>query len=96
MRSSEKWGGFPTCLPLIRHEQLAQVKYTRWWSSAALQKAAGPDWLASTWYATTSFTIDVQITDGNTHQVGLYCLDWDGGRAEVIDVLDGVSGAVPR
>ena len=61
----------------------------------ALQKYAGSDRIASTWYASSSFNIDVNITDGNTHQVAVYCLDWDyGGRSESIDVLDGTNGSV--
>jgi hypothetical protein len=61
----------------------------------ALQKSATTDRIASAWYSPSSFTIDVNITDGATHQVELYCLDWDrGGRSERIDVLDGGSGTV--
>src|SRR5262249_5932519 len=37
----------------------------------------------------------VNFTDGQTHQLAVYCLDWDlGGRTETIDVLDAVSNAV--
>jgi uncharacterized repeat protein (TIGR01451 family) len=60
-----------------------------------LQKVAATDRIASGWYSWTNMTIDVNLTDGNTHQVALYCLDWDAGaRAERIDVLDAVSNAV--
>jgi len=36
----------------------------------------------------------VNLTDGNWHQIGLYCLDWDGnnGRAQTIEVLDAGNG----
>ena len=35
------------------------------------------------------------MTDGATHQVALYLLDWDSnGRGEQIDVLDAVTGKV--
>ena len=38
-------------------------------------------------------SVDVDLTDGNTHQVALYALDLDTtSRAERIDVLDAVSG----
>jgi hypothetical protein len=64
-------------------------------SVAALQKAAAADRIASTWYFTPSFSIDVVITDGFSHQVALYCLDWDNaGRAQRIDILDAATGAV--
>src|SRR5262249_11232859 len=44
---------------------------------AALQDAAGASDIAATWYAGSSFDIDVTITDGKAHRVALYALDWD-------------------
>src|SRR5262249_2259982 len=42
-----------------------------------------------TWTSTTSFTISMDLVDGNWHRVALYCLDWDSrARAQRIDVLD--------
>ncbi len=59
----------------------------------ALQNPVGGR-LAACWYG-SSFTVDVNLTDGQTHQVGLYFLDWDnGGRSQRVDVLDAASGAV--
>jgi hypothetical protein len=52
---------------------------------------------ASCWYtyASLSYTLDVNITDGNAHRFALYALDWDTrGRTETIQALDGTSGAV--
>ena len=61
----------------------------------ALQKAAVSDRIASTWYTYSNMTIDINLTDGNTHPVALYMLDWDGSsRAERVDVLDAISQAV--
>jgi hypothetical protein len=62
----------------------------------ALQKPAAPgDRVVAAWYAPGTFTVDVNLTDGATHQVALYLLDWDSnGRGERIDVLDGTTGAV--
>ncbi len=75
-----------------------QFSYT--WSAStsdgrALQKASNPsDRIAATWYSGSSFTIDLNTTDQASHQVALYCLDWDSnGRRETVDVLD-PSGAV--
>src|ERR1019366_4615323 len=71
-----------------------------WTSSTAdvrgLQKFAAADRIASGWYSWSTMSIEVNLTDGNTHQVAVYCLDWDGGgaRAERIDVLDAASNAV--
>ncbi|OAI50103.1 hypothetical protein AYO44_18020 [Planctomycetaceae bacterium SCGC AG-212-F19] len=55
------------------------------------------DRIAGTWYTggVSSYTIDVNITDGNSHQVALYALDWDStGRAQTIRVLDAATGTV--
>lgn len=46
-------------------------------------------------YAATSFSINLSLTDGKTHQVSLYLLDWDSqNRAERVQVSDATSGAV--
>jgi hypothetical protein len=56
--------------------------------------------IAACWYSPsnqTSFTIDLNITDGNVHQFALYALDWDGfdgGRADNIQIVDPTSGNV--
>ena len=51
--------------------------------------------IAATWYSATSFTVDVNLTDGNSHRVALYNLDWDTtARAQRIDILDASSGSV--
>jgi hypothetical protein len=59
----------------------------------ALQVPGG--WrVAATWYSRTSYTVDVNLTDGQTHGLALYLLDWDkGGLSERIDVKDAQSGA---
>ncbi len=46
--------------------------------------------VAACWFSGSSFSVDVKITDGNTHQVALYLLDWDNyyGRTQRVDVLD--------
>jgi hypothetical protein len=47
---------------------------------------------ATTWYGST-FTLDVNVSDGKAHQTALYVLDWDRlGRTERLDVLDGDTG----
>ena len=43
----------------------------------------------------SGFTIDVNLTDGRTHSVALYLLDWDQlARTLRVDVLDAATGAV--
>ena len=47
---------------------------------AALQTADGTSRIAACWYSDTSFTVDVNLTDGQTHDLELYFLDWDGNN----------------
>jgi hypothetical protein len=62
----------------------------------ALQTQSGAaSRIASAYYSSTSFTIDVNLTDGNTHRVALYLLDWDGSaRSESVSILDAASNTV--
>ncbi|OLE51636.1 MAG: hypothetical protein AUG51_22035 [Acidobacteria bacterium 13_1_20CM_3_53_8] len=62
----------------------------------ALQKASGSDRIASCWYSSSEFTIDVNVTDGNSHRVTIYNLDWDGAgpRQQRVDVLDAANNTV--
>ncbi|MGA2716917.1 MAG: hypothetical protein ABSG41_27840, partial [Bryobacteraceae bacterium] len=51
--------------------------------------------LAATWYAGGSFSYDLNLTDGLTHQISLYAVDFDSaGRSERIDIIDPSSGSV--
>ena len=71
-----------------------------------LEKVSDPtntkDRIAACWYtpstdAGAGYTIDVNITDGQTHRMALYLLDWDGwpggGRSESISLADGSTSA---
>lgn len=56
--------------------------------SVRLQKASSStDRIAACWTSGTSFTIDLNLSGSNTHQVALYLLDWDNyyGRTERVD-----------
>jgi hypothetical protein len=56
----------------------------------ALAIPGGSGGVASCWYSGSSFSFDVNITDGNSHQIALYGLDWDSlGRGETIQIVDG-------
>ena len=61
-----------------------------------MQKASLPtDRTASGWYNAASFSVDLNFTDQQTHQVAVYALDWDkGNRNERVDILDAASNAV--
>jgi thermitase len=61
----------------------------------ALQQSAGTSRIAACWYSPTTFTVDVNLTDGLAHQVSFYCLDWDkNGRQEKVEMLDAATNAV--
>jgi len=62
----------------------------------ALQSVSHPGQrIAAQWYSNTSFTVDVNITDGAAHQIAFYLLDWDNhGRAQSIQVLNASTSAV--
>ncbi len=61
----------------------------------ALKTAAGSSRIAAAWYQTTSFSVTVNLTDGNVHDLELYLLDWDKqGRSEKVQITDGTTGAV--
>ena len=80
--------------------------YTYIWTGAttdprALQKPPGSgasDRIAACWFTGQTFTIDVGVTDGETHRLALYVLDWDGygsphGRVQRIQAVNATTGA---
>jgi hypothetical protein len=51
--------------------------------------------LAAAWYSFSAFDVDIKFTDGQTHQVAAYVLDWDSNlRQETIRVTDVPSSKV--
>jgi hypothetical protein len=61
----------------------------------ALELPSGTGRAAAIAYAPTSFTIDLNLTDGNTHLLALYFLDWDNqGRSEQVQITNAATGAV--
>jgi len=69
--------------PSYANVAIRGVEQTTVWAPStsdprALQKAYSVDRIAAAWTTTQpSFDVDIQITDGLTHQVALYFLDWD-------------------
>ena len=62
---------------------------------AALQKGnSTTDRIAACLYQSPNFTVDISLTDGNTHQISLYLMGWDVERTEKVEILDGDTGAV--
>jgi hypothetical protein len=61
----------------------------------AAQQAAGSGRIASTFYASNNFSLDVNLKDTSVHQLALYFLDWDdGGRAQTVTLFDADTQAV--
>jgi subtilisin family serine protease len=61
----------------------------------ALQIANGTGRIAACWFSATSFTVDVSMTDGLTHDLELYFLDWGGNtRGEQVTITNAATGAV--
>ena len=59
----------------------------------ALQSSSGSSRRATTWSDPASFTIDVDLTDGKTHVVSLYMVDWNAnGRSQRIELIDSATG----
>jgi len=62
----------------------------------ALQKPTpSTDRIAAAWSSPDTFTIDVTLLDGNSHPVGLYCIDWLGiGITQKIEVINADTGLI--
>jgi len=73
---------------------------TTWAASStdtrALQTSSGATTrIASAYYAASTFSLNINLTDGNTHQISLYLLDWTKlSRVESVSILDANSNAV--
>jgi hypothetical protein len=53
------------------------------------------DRTAACWYSGGSFTLNLNFTDGQIHQVAIYVIDWDSqGRSETISVADAATNKV--
>jgi len=61
-----------------------------------LQTSAGAATrIAACDYSTTSFTLNLNLTDGQSHQVAIYLLDWEpAGRTETVQVSDALTNTV--
>lgn len=96
--------GYNTVNDSVSYPGYAQVSVTGYtsptWTPSttdvrALQKASASDRVAARWDSTSFLTIDLNLTDGASHQIAIYGLDWDGNnRIQRIDVLDWASNAL--
>jgi hypothetical protein len=61
----------------------------------ALQVPGGTGGIAACWYSASSFTVDVNLTDGRQHNLELYFVDWvSNARAEQVQISDAATGQV--
>jgi hypothetical protein len=91
--------GNATCLPSYATVTPSGQASWTWAASTtdprALQQAGGTGRIAATWYSFTSFTVDVDFTDGQTHDLELYFVDWDGNtRSQKVQISNAATGAV--
>jgi hypothetical protein len=55
----------------------------------ALQSSLSTNRFLGGWFSSTNFTIDLNLSDGQNHQVALYFWDWDNsGHQQTVDVVD--------
>lgn len=92
------YGG--SALPSYATMSFANQQSWLWGTSATdpryLQAAPGAGTrVAGCLYSSSSFSIDLNLTDGRVHRVSLYLLDWEAvGRTETIQLTDATSGRV--
>ena len=61
----------------------------------ALQVPGSSNRVAAVWYSATKFTVDVNLADGQAHDLELYFDDWDNkGRGEQVQISDAGTGKV--
>lgn len=74
----------------------APYQWSDWNTEArALQNAANNGRVASAWFADSTFSVDFNFIDGQTHKLSLYFCDWDrSNRSQLVEVLNAATGAV--
>jgi uncharacterized protein (TIGR03437 family) len=90
--------GFNTVNDTLKYPAYAQVSVVgnsspTWAASTTdargLQKMSTSDRIAARWETNSFFSMDVNLSDGLTHRVAIYAVDWDGNnRQQRIDVVD--------
>jgi hypothetical protein len=95
--------GYAAALPSYAVVSTSGTSNYTWTSSTsdprAPQNPANPSGsrVAACWYSGggTTFTIDINLTDGQAHDLALYFLDWlNGGRVETVQIIDATTDAV--
>jgi uncharacterized protein YccT (UPF0319 family) len=85
----------PSYVTVTPSGQSTYVWTTSTTDARALQVPGSSNRVAAVWYSATSFSVDVNLSDGAQHDLELYFDDWDNkGRAESVQISDAVSGDV--
>jgi hypothetical protein len=83
-----------TVLPAYATENTTGAQSYTWYSPSTDPRAlqispTSTTRIASTFFSTSSFSFDVNITDGQTHQIALYCLDYETNqRSQTVAIID--------
>ena len=90
--------GDATSLPTYATLTPSQQGFHVWAASTTdrrgLRRASGGGRSAAAWYG-AAFDLDLNVNDGQPHQVAFYVVDWDTtARSQRIDVLDATTGAL--
>ncbi len=86
---------YPTGDTVTPSGELTYIDTTSTTSASALENPGGSGRIIAAWYSTTSFTIDVNLADGQAHDLELYFLDWNGrGRQEQVQIAAAATGTV--
>jgi hypothetical protein len=92
--------GEPSAAPGFASVSLTGEGAYTWTASTtdvrALQISSGSsNRIASAYYSATQFTINLNLTDGNTHRIALYLLDWDSNpRNDTISIVDAATNTL--
>ena len=89
----------PTSLPSYAALTTTGASTYTWSTTAsnlpALQIPGSSNRVAACFYSKTSFAINLNLTDGQTHDIALYACDYDSrGRSEQIQITSAATGAV--
>jgi hypothetical protein len=94
------WSSLPSYATVTPSGQLTSTWSTTTTTPNALQDAPGQlqgnGRIAACWYLNGSFTVDVNLTDGQLHNMELYLLDYDQNntRVEKIQLINALTGTV--
>ena len=87
-----------TTLPAFAQVAASQATASLWSGSGTqarfLQRPTGTERFSGVWEHSTTFSINVTLSDGLSHRVALYLMDWGTARKQTIEVLDTASGIV--